>query len=438
MITYRYDAYGNTTKSNNTLNNPYQYNAEYTDSSTGLQYLRARYYDSSQGRFTAKDTLLGSIEKPITRNLYTYCGNNPLNYVDPSGHSWISRAWNGVKSAAKTAGNWANKHIVQPVKKAANTAVNWANTHVVQPVKSFISNTKQSVSNAYNRGKSYVQQKYNQAKQSYNNTKAWVGNKWNNFTSDVSAKVQKAIDETMRFICTTPDRINKTWADVKSWSQEQIEKLKNTPHSGSYKDDTWNAGAEKGTAYAYGYRGTANGQYGDLQGTVETSALYADISGVADFRLFSGEIESDNKDMTSKHDVIPGLSLGVEANAGVADLHADGLAGTENFGVSGEVNAKVGAANAEAGIYIGGRQTKDKKGQEINAYVGAEAMVSAASGDASVGIVVLGHEVQVTVSGHAGSLGGSVHAGYKEGELGFGADIAAVIGIGFDVTIKKR
>ena len=56
MITYRYDAYGNTTKSNNTLNNPYQYNAEYTDSSTGLQYLRARYYDSSQGRFTAKDT----------------------------------------------------------------------------------------------------------------------------------------------------------------------------------------------------------------------------------------------------------------------------------------------------------------------------------------------------------------------------------------------
>ena len=70
MITYRYDAYGNTTKSNNTLNNPYQYNAEYTDSSTGLQYLRARYYDSSQGRFTAKDTYLGTIPNPLSRNLY--------------------------------------------------------------------------------------------------------------------------------------------------------------------------------------------------------------------------------------------------------------------------------------------------------------------------------------------------------------------------------
>lgn len=76
----------------------------------------------------------------------------------------------------------------------------------------------------------------------------------------------------------------------------------------------------------------------------------------------------------------------------------------KTLAVSGEVNAKVGTANAEAGIYIGGRQTKDKKGQEINAYFGAEAMASAASGDASVGLVVLGHEVQVTVSGHAGSI----------------------------------
>ena len=423
MITYRYDVYGNTIKSNNTLNNPYQYNAEYTDSSTGLQYLRARYYDSSQGRFTTKDTLLGSTEKPITRNLYTYCGNNPLNITDPSGHGWFKNAWNSVKKTAT---------------KAVNTVKNIANKYVVQPIKSFISDPKGTAKKVCQNIKTQSRNLRTQATQKWNNFKTETSTRWNTFKSDVSAKTQKAIEEAKRFVCTTKDRINTTWNSVKSWSQEQIEKLKNTPHSGSYKDDTWNTGAEKGTAYAYGYRGTANGQYGDLQGTVNGSALYADISGVADFGLFSGEIESDNKDMTSKHDVIPGLSLGVEANAGVADLHADGLAGTENLGVSGEVNAKVGTANAEAGIYIGGRQTKDKKGQEINAYVGAEAMASAASGDASVGLVVLGHEVQVTVSGHAGSIGGSVHAGYKEGELGFGADLAAIIGVGFDVTIKKR
>ncbi len=106
MITYRYDAYGNTTKSNNTLNNPYQYNAEYTDSSTGLQYLRARYYDSSQGRFTAKDTYLGTIPNPLSRNLYTYVENNPLNYIDPSGHFAISTALAiiGIVSAVVTVG----------------------------------------------------------------------------------------------------------------------------------------------------------------------------------------------------------------------------------------------------------------------------------------------------------------------------------------------
>lgn len=86
MIQYVYDAYGVTTKTNNTLNNPYQYNAEYTDSSTGNQYLRARYYDAANGRFLTKDTYLGETNDPLSRNLYTYTQNNPVNYVDPSGH----------------------------------------------------------------------------------------------------------------------------------------------------------------------------------------------------------------------------------------------------------------------------------------------------------------------------------------------------------------
>ncbi|MDE5974509.1 MAG: hypothetical protein K2G73_07560, partial [Eubacterium sp.] len=212
MITYRYDAYGNTTKSNNTLNNPYQYNAEYTDSSTELQYLRARYYDSSQGRFTTKDTLLGSTDKPITRNLYTYCGNNPLNITDPSGHGWWSNAVNSVKSAAKTAGNWANKHIVQPVKKAANTAVTWANNHIVQPIKSRITNSA-----AYQKGKQYVEKKCQQIQQGYNQVTNYVSNKAQQFYNDyVPPKMQKAIEEAKKFVCTTTDRIVK---DAKEFIQ---------------------------------------------------------------------------------------------------------------------------------------------------------------------------------------------------------------------------
>lgn len=88
MVQYTYDAYGVTTtiNSGNSLNNPYQYNAEYTDSSTGNQYLRARYYDPTSGRFLTKDTYLGETNDPLSRNLYAYTRNNPVNLMDPSGH----------------------------------------------------------------------------------------------------------------------------------------------------------------------------------------------------------------------------------------------------------------------------------------------------------------------------------------------------------------
>ena len=61
---YRYDAFGNTSVQDyignitgnkkiteNYTRNPYTYNAEYTDASTGNQYLRARYYSPETGYF---------------------------------------------------------------------------------------------------------------------------------------------------------------------------------------------------------------------------------------------------------------------------------------------------------------------------------------------------------------------------------------------------
>ena len=56
------------------------------DQSTGLYYLNARYYNPEDGRFLTEDTYHGENEKPDTQHLYLYCANNPVNYVDPSGH----------------------------------------------------------------------------------------------------------------------------------------------------------------------------------------------------------------------------------------------------------------------------------------------------------------------------------------------------------------
>ena len=52
----------------------------------GLYYLNARYYNPEDGRFMTEDSYRGEIMNPETGHLYVYCANNPVNYVDPSGH----------------------------------------------------------------------------------------------------------------------------------------------------------------------------------------------------------------------------------------------------------------------------------------------------------------------------------------------------------------
>jgi RHS repeat-associated protein len=58
---------------------------------TGLDYAVNRHYDSSQGRFTQVDPIgmaASSLGDPQTLNLYAYCGNDPVNRVDPDGLFW--------------------------------------------------------------------------------------------------------------------------------------------------------------------------------------------------------------------------------------------------------------------------------------------------------------------------------------------------------------
>ncbi|HVX56709.1 MAG TPA: RHS repeat-associated core domain-containing protein, partial [Candidatus Saccharimonadales bacterium] len=54
----------------------------------GLDYFGARYFSGAQGRFTSPDApLIGQHpENPQSWNLYSYGLNNPLRYVDPTGH----------------------------------------------------------------------------------------------------------------------------------------------------------------------------------------------------------------------------------------------------------------------------------------------------------------------------------------------------------------
>jgi len=101
---YDYDAFGNERNPSDSDTNSFRYCGEYWDSETETLYLRARYYDSSVGRFTQMDSVHMVIRDmpngqklvdPLSLNLYTYCFNSPVRYYDPSGNT-PSEAWGAL------------------------------------------------------------------------------------------------------------------------------------------------------------------------------------------------------------------------------------------------------------------------------------------------------------------------------------------------------
>jgi RHS repeat-associated protein len=64
-----------------------QFTAKERDVETGLDYFLARYFASTQGRFTSSDPILASGRNwvPQSWNRYSYVLNNPLRLVDPDG-----------------------------------------------------------------------------------------------------------------------------------------------------------------------------------------------------------------------------------------------------------------------------------------------------------------------------------------------------------------
>jgi len=52
----------------------------------GLSYYQARWYDGQLGRFVSADTLVPNPADPQQLNRLAYVRNNPLRFIDPSGH----------------------------------------------------------------------------------------------------------------------------------------------------------------------------------------------------------------------------------------------------------------------------------------------------------------------------------------------------------------
>ena len=102
VISYNYDAWGNFTTTVHTTDtdklhkaqlNALRYRGYYYDKETNLYYLQTRYYSPELCRFISADSVDYLDPESITGlNLFAYCGNDPVNFVDPSGHmpEWLT------------------------------------------------------------------------------------------------------------------------------------------------------------------------------------------------------------------------------------------------------------------------------------------------------------------------------------------------------------
>lgn len=80
---YSYGPFGEVSSQIETVLQPFKFVGQFgvMTEPNGLYYMRARYYDPKVGRFISEDPigLAGGL------NLYLYCSNNPINWVDPYG-----------------------------------------------------------------------------------------------------------------------------------------------------------------------------------------------------------------------------------------------------------------------------------------------------------------------------------------------------------------
>ena len=136
--------------------NPIRYRSYYYDDETELYYLKSRYYDPEVGRFITIDDISYLAPDIINGlNLYAYCGNNPIAYIDSTGNSpnglqdflaFVERYFTGLEKLCK--------YIV---KNPEQFTVPWKKVHKINPVskKSYYRGNKQAFEQTRSMGNTF-------------------------------------------------------------------------------------------------------------------------------------------------------------------------------------------------------------------------------------------------------------------------------------------
>ena len=110
------------------------------DPDIGLYYFNARWYDPDLGRFISEDPAAD----PNNPNFYSYCGNNPINRIDPTGKFWWVFALLGGLDSYLCGGDFMQGFVMGAITGAIGAGVNtfanslWGSTLTTQIVSGAI------------------------------------------------------------------------------------------------------------------------------------------------------------------------------------------------------------------------------------------------------------------------------------------------------------
>ena len=102
LVNYAYDAWGKvvsvTDADGNEITdmshighiNPIRYRSYYYDGETNLYYLNSRYYSPDICRFLNADSYASTNQGILGQNMFAYCLNNPVAFLDPNGNFSVS------------------------------------------------------------------------------------------------------------------------------------------------------------------------------------------------------------------------------------------------------------------------------------------------------------------------------------------------------------
>ena len=117
---YAYDAFGSTLQRAGETENTRLYNGQQQDEG-GLYFLRARYYNTGNGRFLSHDPILGNSDDPASLHRYTYCANDSVNNIDPTGMFTMVDVTSAMRNVATLAANFAR--VSAPAVAGATNAI---------------------------------------------------------------------------------------------------------------------------------------------------------------------------------------------------------------------------------------------------------------------------------------------------------------------------